>query len=278
MVTINKQIQRRWDSEDRLLNKMYDAFPVGEKQEWLSIKKAVDMFKEPEGSIASALITFEDLGILHRDLAWPDFQKQKVDWTLTVPKHEAERLIEAWHERVRMSPVYLRYPTHTPRSRSSKKEEPNEEPQIEGMAIATKPASEGQELVAVAGPEAESPFAALRVLRKDESRAIVGAARQYADKGSFLDKKIEELRAEGFEVSPGALSIKRDERLEHVALALPYISSLEQTNERLLGQNNGARETTRAYEDLRIRFERLKRENERLVADRVNASSAAMAR
>lgn len=274
MVAITKQIATRFENEERLLAKLYDLMKVGETNEWMSIRKAVELFEMPEGTISNSLIVFDDLGILKREISWPDFQKQKVDWTLLVDRKEAEQRLATWHEKVRMSPTYLKFPKHEVQPRSStvakreerQAEQPREErPQV---AVATKPATEGQELVASAGPEAESPFAALRSMRKDESKALIEAARQYANKGKFLEDKIEELRREGFEVAPGALSIKRDERLEAVALAVPYVDALERENTRLLNQMNNGREAIRELEDLRTRYTRLKRSHDGLIAER----------
>lgn len=272
MVAISKQIASRFEAEERLLGKMYDLMKVGEKTEWMSIRKAMELFEEKEGTVSTAVIVYDDLGILGRELTYPGFQKQKVDWTLLVDRKEAFKRLAAWHEKVRMSPTYLKFPKHEPKARAKRDngthaEEPAEEPR--GVAIATRPASEGQELVASAGPEATSPFAALRSIRKDESKALVEAARQYADKGTFLEKKIAELRAEGFEVAEGALSLKRDERLEAVALAVPYVDALERENTRLLAMANNGREATKRYEDLSLRYTRLQQTNERLLAERV---------
>lgn len=277
MVQITKQIQNRFDAEMRLLRKMYEQLSVGDVHEWMSIRKAVDLFEEKEGTVANSLVVFEDLGILHREIEYPGFQKQNVKWTLLVPRHEAVTMLETWHRQVAMSSEYRRFPKHEVQTRAKSPQRTNGVAPEERVALAEEPASEGQELVASAGPEAESPFEALRPLRKDESKALVEAARQYANKGKFLADKIAELQREGFEIAPGALSLKRDERLEAVAMAIPYIDSLESMNTRLLSQNNGARETARQYEDLRIRFERLKRENDRLVAKSVTSGQQVMA-
>lgn len=272
MVKITSTIQRRMDGEVRLLEKMYATWEVGETAEWMGIRKAVEMFEEPEGMIANALIVLDDLGILKRELTYPGFQKQKSDWTLLIPKHEAMQRLTEWHREVAMSPTYLKYPKHKTQTRAPKEEATAPE---ERVAVAAKPASEGQELVAVAGPDAESPFAALRALRKDESKALVAAARQYADKGKFLEAKIAELRSEGFEIAEGALSLKRDERLEQIAYTLPYIDALERENERLLSQVNGSRGAIRELEDLRRNYHRLKESHDRMLAERVGSRERA---
>lgn len=271
MAKITAQIQRRLDAEVRLLEKMYATMKVGEAAEWMSIRKATETFEEPEGTVSTAAIVFDDLGILKRELSYPGFQKQKSDWTLLLPKHEALAKLAEWHRTVAMSPTYRPFPKHEPKRR----QEPKEEPKEERVAVATKPASEGQELVAVAGPDAESPFAALRVLRKDESKALVEAARQYADKGKFLQDKIAELRSEGFEIAEGALSLKRDERLEQIAYTLPYVDALERENERLLSQINGSRTAIRELEDLRRNYSRLKESHDRLIRERVESRERA---
>jgi hypothetical protein len=282
MVAISKQISNKFEAEERLLGKLYDSMEVGKTVEWMSIKKAIELFDEKEGTLASALIVFDDLGILGRNITYPDFQKQNVAWTLLVPRKEAEKLLADWHEKVRMSPTYLKFPKHEPKTRASRKNgveaEVPTEPTREQVAVATRPATEGQELVASAGPEAPNPFTALRAMRKDESKAVIEAARQYANKGAFLEKKIAELREEGFEVAEGALSIKRDDRLEAVALAVPYVEALERENERLLNQASSGRTAIRELEDLRNNYARLKRSHENLIAQRASGATVASGR
>jgi hypothetical protein len=281
MVAISKQIANKFEAEERLLAKMYDTMEVGKTVEWMSIKKAIELFDEKEGTLASALIVFDDLGILGRNITYPDFQKQNVAWTLLVPRKEAEKLLADWHQKVRMSPTYLKFPKHEPKTRAKRngvEAEVPTEPTREQVAVATRPATEGQELVAVAGPDAPNPFTALRGMRKDESKALIEASRQYANKGAFLEKKIAELREEGFEVAEGALTIKRDDRLEAVALAIPYVEALERENERLLNQAGAGRTAIRELEDLRNNYARLKRAHENLIAQRASGATVASGR
>jgi hypothetical protein len=267
MVAISKQIANKFEAEERLLAKMYDTMEVGKTVEWMSIKKAIELFDEKEGTLASALIVFDDLGILGRNITYPDFQKQNVAWTLLVPRKEAEKLLADWHQKVRMSPTYLKFPKHEPKTRAKR-----------NGVEAEVPTEPTRELVAVAGPDAPNPFTALRGMRKDESKALIEASRQYANKGAFLEKKIAELREEGFEVAEGALTIKRDDRLEAVALAIPYVEALERENERLLNQAGAGRTAIRELEDLRNNYARLKRAHENLIAQRASGATVASGR
>jgi hypothetical protein len=283
MVQITKNIQKRFNAEDEFLTKLYDKFEVGVPQEGMSIKKACEITGMSDGQIAAAIIVLDDLGVVGREMRYDEFQKMNVIWTLLVSRKEAWQTLQSWHQKVADSPVNMRYPKHQPRTRRTKAQIEAEKngrtaaPILslmpEQVTVADEPATEGEELVAVAGPERESPFTALRGMRKDESKALVEAARQYANKGKFLEDKIAELRAEGFEVAEGALTIKRDERLEAVALAVPYVESLERLNERLLGQAESGRTAHRELEDLRNNYTRLQRTHERMLAEKATTVS-----
>jgi CDC6, C terminal winged helix domain len=92
---------------------------------------------------------------------------------------------------------------------------------------------------AIAGPEAQSAFEALRPLRKDEPRALIEAARQYRDRTHGINSKIEDVIATakelGISINESALResvpVETDDRLETICLILPYIDELERVVE-----------------------------------------------
>jgi hypothetical protein len=126
------------------------------------------------------------------------------------------------------------------------------------VAFATR---DTEDTRAIAGPEpvgviATKLTAAIRKAGRntDDASALVEAARQYADRGSTMSTQIDELvrtaESMGLSVDRAALeqtlSFEPDERLETVALVLPYITMLEAALER--GQDN-IRELRRKYAD-----------------------------
>lgn len=140
----------------------------------------------------------------------------------------------------------------------------------EAVALATK---DDEEVRAIAGPEPESPFAVLRALRKDESGALVEAARQYANRAKLVDQKLGELEAAGIHVDRGAVKMDKDERLEAISLVLPHINSLENALHNFSEQNEGLRKKMADYDQMRRDYAVLKRRFERDVAAKVAANT-----
>lgn len=274
-------MQKRFDIQIATTKKLYDLMGGPNKvMEDVAVKRLTPILEVGEGTLAVLSKTLDELEILQRDITWPGFQKTKVDWTLLVPLHEALARLEAWHEKQRLSPVPLVYPVSNPVPRV-KKDAGNgvhiEGPLAEKVAVAQEPPSEGKETVAVAGPERPSPFEALRPLRKNESKALVEAARQYKNKAVFLAQKIEELRAEGFTVDASMFSFKQDEYLETVAQILPYVDSLEAENGRVANYIDQLREKSAAFDTLKRNYDALKRINDERIARDVGGARVASA-
>lgn len=142
------------------------------------------------------------------------------------------------------------------------------------VAIATKP---DEVTRAVAGPDAPKPLAALSSARKpDEAIALVAAARQYnrgdriAEQVTALQKAAETL---GITIDPqvfaAGIKVEHDERLETVALLLPYIDSLESRIERMGRQLSESRDKVREAEQLANDNRRLRGRIEALISDKV---------
>jgi len=311
-------LQKRFDAQHRITEKLYALFPVGEKQTDVSIAKISNTLEERPNPFAVLIKTLDELECIKRETSFPGFQKQQVDWTLLVPLYVAKERLEKWHEKQRISPVPLLYPSGNRTVRqpsvggglSMEKAQEIRQRHAAGetgvalakafgvyqatvskvvrnqiwkdevpanlsakVALATAPAAQGQETVAMVGPDRPSPFEALRPLRKDESRALIEAARQYRGKSVFLKTKITELRAEGFVADESMFSFERDAHLETIGLVLPYVESLEAENGRVATYVDQLRAKSRELEDLSQRYTALKRQNDRLVAERVGDSA-----
>jgi hypothetical protein len=147
---------------------------------------------------------------------------------------------------------------------------PDETTEPERVTITER---EEEETKAIAGPEPTKPTEVLRPLRKaDDAEALIAAARQYVDRARQLDAKIKELEAIGLHVDHElihqAVSWETDERLELVALLLPYITRLENTNSRLAGENTETRALRQQVIEKDRQLSRQREHIERLVRER----------
>lgn len=126
-------------------------------------------------------------------------------------------------------------------------------------------------LVVSSGPDAPPPMAALGSERHDEPRALVEAARQFANLHLQVDRKVKELEALGISVDrerlTKAVRLPNDPRLVAVAEALPYIERLERANERLASQNDDLRGKARDLPEVQRQIARLRDQNQHLIAD-----------
>lgn len=141
----------------------------------------------------------------------------------------------------------------------------------EAPRVALAPDQDQGELRAVAGEDAESPFAALRPLKYNESQAQIEAARQYRDRMAFVEQQISVFTERGIKVDRRAFRLVRDRRLETLTLVLPYVESLERQVENL-GKRSGVStdDLRRQNNELQAEVQRLSGENRRL-QDRVKS-------
>jgi hypothetical protein len=142
--------------------------------------------------------------------------------------------------------------------------------------VVTVAQTEKEETRAIAGPEPKKTFTILAPLRKDEPRAFIEAARQYANRQTAVEKEYQSLVTMGLQVDRElffkAISLPRDETLETVSLVLPLITELENKNTHLLDQLNAARDRVKDYAELKGNYERLQKLWNQRIADRVKAS------
>lgn len=201
-------------------------------------------------------------------------------WTLLVPEDEAAKRLAAWSEKRKRTPGSLDsilYPNKNPKVSAAMKRAAEQKAVDAALAeheaimarakeLAAQPVgprgfekvtpvtvaeeTSPEETRAIAGPEAEQPLAALKPLRKDEPRALVAAAEQYADRHLAVEAKYDELVKMGITVDRnaffGAVVLPVDARLEAVAQVLPYIKSLERAANNLSPAKT--KEETRALE------------------------------
>lgn len=119
---------------------------------------------------------------------------------------------------------------------------------------------------------AESPFAALRPLKRDEAAALVEAARQYSKRSSFLDEEITRFADMGITLTREMIELPRDERLEHVGLVLDYIDRLAAENERLHKVTESTRGPIAEMQALRDQVRKQHEQIERMVREKAQAA------
>ena len=128
------------------------------------------------------------------------------------------------------------------------------------------------ETVAIVGPDAPKPLAPLGSERYDEPRALVEAGRQYASLHKQVDTKMKELEALGIVVDRERLTktiqLPNDPRLVAIAQTIPYIEQIERQVERLTLQNTDLREKVATIPDITRERDRLRDQNQRLIAER----------
>lgn len=139
---------------------------------------------------------------------------------------------------------------------------------------------------AVVGPEPESPMFGLKQIEKHEREpaALVNAAKQYVSAKAGGDTKIKravalinELNEIGVPIPPelrAAATVPTDERLEAIALVLPYITALER---RVVALSDQLRDQPK-ISTLTQTVQKQRSQIERLVAERTQAALEERAR
>lgn len=99
-------------------------------------------------------------------------------------------------------------------------------------------------------------------------------ARSRAD---LLAQRIRELEDAGIHIDQSAIRWGTDERLETVALILPAVDSLQKQNEHLTELvrqwTDRSQPIVAERDELRRKYDAIKRQNERLLAERVNQTN-----
>lgn len=298
-----RQFDQYLPKERQLLARLYDHWTVG--QEVMNVNsKDID---PTLGDYASgkALRVFESLGILTKRMTYGDPTKKipgigrRWHYTLLVSREDAESVLAISQEErkaefdrniaagaAKSGALRKGKPINTARKKRTEAAlAANAE-----VAIATDPI---EEVRAIAGDEPDNTLAgrireARRVSGKapDEAAALVEAARQYQGRNGALSAKITELaetiKSLGMTIDPETLAadvldrveFEPDPVLETVALVLPYITTLEQRNDRLGQTIVDQRNQLQGYEAVRVENRRLKEQNQRLVSAKVSAPVA----
>lgn len=300
-MTTEKEIrQNAIDETWAVLNAVYGLITPGTPIEYKTVALA-EQLGYTHGRAEDRCQTLQNLGILTRTINYgrPDATGVwKVGrfamWDLHMAKTEAIAKVEAWVKQYEAGEVML---PRTPRQkvkRAEKREkdltefrnQPRVAPggPIERVIVAKDPT---EDVRAVAGPEAESPMAALRPLRKaDDATALIAAARQYAVRADKITSVVQDLvataKSMGIEVDEGALrlgiTLPTDERLETISLVLPVIDTLEARVESLNQQVLAQKGKVREYDAMTVEVRRLKVRVEALVSERVNTQTQAAQR
>lgn len=139
------------------------------------------------------------------------------------------------------------------------------------------PVGNGRDVVAAVGPEPTGSFEALRAVRKDESFALVAAARQYSERTHTLDTSVSALVKQAAELGVSidvaalraSMTVAHDERLETISLVLPYVTQLENAVTRLSSQVEVVKAKLAECERLANENRNLRAQNQRLIAEKV---------
>lgn len=258
------------------LDRIYDVLDVGVEARMVTN----EMFAAPQLSahtVGDYVRTFEEAGILTRRCEWlasSDNYRfgKRWHWTLQKPHAEAVAILD------RIDEQELEAADRNFKAAISTKVAKSKEVRFtDGSAVRVV---DGQPVEAISGPDAPSPFDVLRPYRRivSEPYALVEAARQYRDRGSKIDSRINALLEEaadlGLKVDEDALRaaivpVAHDERLETIVLALPYIEQLEAATARLLGQVEGLKEQVAELNKARLEISALRSQNQRLIAKQV---------
>lgn len=197
-------VQRRFDTEHRILDKLSKILPVGQPTPGLSYPSVAEQIGEAAHAVLLAKKTMEDANILRTTLEYPKGKSGRVSvWELTMPLEMAHKEMSREHELQLIRP--------------SRK------------AVRRQRTSQDGE------PETLRPVV---TARPDQAEALIREARAYVSRLETAREYLREMRASGIEVRESALTFRRDERLELVAQVLPAIDELERERDRLAEQLN----------------------------------------
>ena len=247
--------RRRIVGETRTtLDILYDTIPVGVKTEMRTIDFA--------NSTGFAVAVTEDrcrelqsLGILVRHINYGRKDasgKYRVgrfaEWEILVDKPLAIAVLDDW-EKEYGAGVLVTASSRTSKARVDARKKPAQAiqathiPPVEALVIAT----DDKEVVrAIIGPDRPNPFERLllpRAVREpDEPAALIEAARQYASRSDKVREHVNALAKMAIDLGitvderavMAGINLVPDERLESIALVLPYIDALEDRVDRLL--------------------------------------------
>lgn len=280
-------IEGYFEKEQKLLDILYADWPVGEERR-LNQADITDTINL--ASISKAMRHFESLGIFTKRLVFgqvntPDMGRHFY-YTLLMSKDEAQKVL-ALSTDERRKGSYENYAHGGKKSGDVRRGKPQSAKQANHELLMSTAAvlatNDKEEVRAIAGDEPISSLATrLKEARRtaavpDESAALVEAARQYAGRSGAIKDKIKELEEIATQLGMtidtsqmlGAVSFEPDPVLETVALALPYITSLEN---RIAHQGETiAEQRTKleGYDALKTANRRLSEQNQRLIGEKI---------
>jgi hypothetical protein len=291
------------DAGFAILHKMYSLMGIDKEME-VNYRHLADVLEIPTARFAMLIPDFEESGVMVRRYEGRPsgkpgiFKGKKSLWKLPFTEHAAQaKLTEYWKahpvigyseqraaEKARVAAkaittdAVIITPVETIPPHSTYLDQKGREG-VANLALATR---EKEETRAIAGPEAKGAFEVLRPDRKDESVALVEAARQYADRQNAVRRAFEEMEKLGVKVNwdhiGEAVEVVPDERLAIVVDLLPYITTLEKRVERLAQDNVELRDRNKGYGSLQQENDKLRDQNRRLIAEKVGASTAMASR
>jgi hypothetical protein len=265
----NKSIAAARAKHVATIEGVYDIFGVG-KEARGGYHQVAEVLGIPDASVGHVTAWMKRAGFLTiRSAGMPDgsFGKSSY-WTLHKSKEECIAALKAgWG-----TPGVQRVEAPVMEAVGDEPE-PQAAVDAEDAMLALASEKSNEETRAIAGPEPESPFAVLRSLRKDESGALIEAARQYANRAKLVDQKLGELEAAGIHVDRSAVTLPKDPVLDAVSLILPFINSLENTLHNFSEQNDALRRKMADYDQMKRSYETLKRRFEKDVAAKVAAAT-----
>jgi hypothetical protein len=195
-------VQRRFDTEHRILDKLAKILPVGEPKSGMSYPAVAEEMGEAAHAVLLAKKTMEDAGILRTTLEYPKGQSGRVSvWELTMPVDLAHKEMSREHE-LQLS----------------------------------RPSRKAARLRRVAQPGEPAGMQDLNIPTVEESEALLREARQYMSRYDTAREYLRKMREQGIDVRDDAISFSRDERLETVARVLPAIDELVRERDRLQDQ------------------------------------------
>lgn len=104
--------------------------------------------------------------------------------------------------------------------------------------------------------EAESPFAVLRPMKRNEQRALIEAAIQYKRNRTFIDEKVAEFAEHGLTLDPAVVGFPVDDRLEVLSVVGDEFERLIRENERLQDYANQRGRDESEVKELRLTIAR----------------------
>jgi hypothetical protein len=283
-------IERKHQKQLLLLDDLYDLMSFDTETLFASSMLATDTMTN--GTIAKYISEFLDLGILNRRLEYRVGKDERgvsvaggraYYYTLAKPKEEAQDLLNKKVAKDLADAEATFFASVVPAAQKRSKTMKQQMQQQESV-VPIKPSTDlavrvdrDQPVEAIAGPDKPNPFAVLAPMRKDESYALVAAARQYNQRDTKVNERIEGLLRQakefGLTVDETALrasiTIQRDERLDTVSLVLPYIDLIESQLANYQEQNERLRTQLSAMEKTQREIISLREQNRRLMAKQV---------